>query len=217
MPHLHVDANQYLKSLTGLEASPQSTPLASTSQSCAVLLENDTKPRLGRPVGLETTPDTAQTVPEGELFNDRPPLVVIKTEKPEHRLVILLKAQGYSNLEIAEKIGYTPVMVSQILRQPWARKRLLEEMNASGRTEIAKILAASAADSVFTLIELRDSEDAKPTDRIRAATTLLEHFIGRPTEHVEHSVSTAPPIAALADIDAELAAIAKEEQELKGN
>src|SRR2546430_16148555 len=66
------------------------------------------------------------------LFNDRKPNFAILSEKPEHRLVVFLKAEGLSNTEIAARTGYQLAGVGQAPRQPWARERLVQEMSHAG-------------------------------------------------------------------------------------
>lgn len=149
------------------------------------------------------------------LYGDRPPNLRIKAEKPEHRIVLFLKGQGLSNNEIAERTGYTYPWISQLLRQPWARKRLVEEITASGRDAVTDIIKSAAEDSVWTLIAERDNDNAKPSERISAANSLLDRFLGKPTQKVEQTIKTGP-LDTLADTERELAMLAQEEARLMG-
>src|SRR5262245_42118388 len=60
----------------------------------------------------ETSPLSASQIEQdyeanpNRLFNDRPPNLRILHEKPEHRVLVFLKAQGLSNTEIAQRTGY---------------------------------------------------------------------------------------------------------------
>jgi hypothetical protein len=142
---------------------------------------------------------------------------VLQSESPIHRAMILLKAQGLSNIEIAQRLDRTPACVSMVLRQPWARVRLLEELNAQGRPPIQQLLAASAYDSVQSLIDARDDEKARRSERIAAANSLLDRFMGKATtvidQHVTHEATTTD----LAAMQRELTALEAEEKRLKGN
>lgn len=149
------------------------------------------------------------------LFNDRSPNLAVLSEKPEHRIVIFLKAQGMSNNEIARRTGYTYPWVSQILRQPWARKRLVEEITASGRDAVEEMLKSAAEDSVYTLISERDNEAAKPSERIAAANSLLDRFLGKPTQKVEQTVRTGK-LDTLEETERELALLEQEEARIRG-
>lgn len=51
-------------------------------------------------------------------------LAPIQNWKPRHDIVVALHCSGDTNIEIAEKTGYTEVRVSQILNDPQARERI---------------------------------------------------------------------------------------------
>lgn len=149
------------------------------------------------------------------LYNDRQPNLAVLSEKPEHRIVIFLKAQGMSNNEIAKRTGYTYPWVSQLLRQPWARLRLVEEITASGRNAVEEMLKSAAEDSVYTLISERDNANAKPAERISAANSLLDRFLGKPTQKVEQTIKTGK-LDTLDDTERELLALEQEEARIRG-
>lgn len=121
------------------------------------------------------------------LYGYNPPNFAIAEEKPEHRMVCILKLQGRSLKDIASitKLGYQ--WVCQIVRQPWAVKYMAEEMQRQGRDSLHELLASSAEDSVHTLIEMRDNPKAKAAERITAANSLLNRFLGNPTQPIAHS------------------------------
>ena len=150
-----------------------------------------------------------------DFFNPTDPQVALKHERPAHRLAILLKAQGLSNKEIAERLGLSAIHVGNILRQPWARKRLVEEIQRSGRDEIQALLAGSAVDSINTLIELRDDDEVENSVRKAAADSLLDRFLGKPTQRVESKNETHVFSGDVARIDQELAEFEAEEKRLQ--
>jgi hypothetical protein len=148
-------------------------------------------------------------------FNDKPPNLAIIHEKPEHRQMIYLKAQGYSNREIARVAGYTEAWVSQILRQPWARDRLKEELKHAGRDGVEAILEAAVEDSVWKVIELRDKAGKEET-QLSAAKDLLDRYLGRPTQRVE-SLNRNLSVNLTGDLDEvneQLKALEEEEKRL---
>ena len=149
------------------------------------------------------------------LYGDRPPNLRVQAEKPEHRIVLFLKGQGMSNNEIARRTGYTYPWISQLLRQPWARKRLVEEITAQGRDAVGEIIKSAAEDSVWTLINERDNGSAKPAERISAANSLLDRFLGKPTQKVEQTIKTGP-LNTLEETERELVALQQEEARLMG-
>lgn len=123
------------------------------------------------------------------LFNPKRPAVDLKHEKAEHRVIIMLKAQGFSNIEIARQMGYTPVSVNYIVNQPWAQKRIVEEIKRAGRDEVEIILKGTLVDSLNTLIAIRDDPDAKVSDRRSSAEYLVDRVLGKARQAIDHSLT----------------------------
>ena len=123
------------------------------------------------------------------LFNDRPPHYDIKHQKPEHRTIIFLKAEGNTNIEIARVMGMSAVAISNILRQPWARIQLLEEINKAGRNEVVAIFKGAAADVAQSMVDIIQSEDTKASDKISAGHLILDRLFGKATQPMAHSFS----------------------------
>jgi hypothetical protein len=134
-------------------------------------------------------------------------------EKPEHRLIVYLKARGLSNKEVSEKTGYSQAWVCQICRQPWFRLRLVQELREAGLNKVAKLLESSALDSIFTILEIRDDPTAPKAVRRACADSLLDRFLGKPTVHVEHDNPRMPSSPELAAVDSELSQIDKQLKE----
>jgi hypothetical protein len=159
--------------------------------------------------------DAAATDPLRLFSSDENPAnFAIIHEKPEHRLIVYLKARGLSNKEVSEKTGYTQAWVSQICRQPWFRLRLVQELREAGLDKVAKLLESSAIDSIFTIINIRDDETAPKAVRRACADSLLDRWLGKPTVHVEHDSPRMPSTPELAAVDSELSQI---DQQLKDN
>jgi len=150
------------------------------------------------------------------LFNSREPNFGIMHEKPEHRLIILLKAQGHSNVEIARLTGYTNVWIGQVLRQPWAKENLLRELSKGGQEEVQALLKGEAVDSVFTLISLRDTSDEDGV-RLRAAQDLLDRHLGKATQHIEARSTVQHVSTEIGTLDKQLARLEAEERQLLGS
>lgn len=109
----------------------------------------------------------------------------LQAEKPEHRIVLWMKAQGYSNREIAAATGYTPTHIGTITAQPWFRKKVAEIINSEGRDAVKVMLQGEVMPSIELLRTVRDDPTAKKSDRVTAAKDLLDRFLGKPTVHVE--------------------------------
>ena len=122
---------------------------------------------------------------ENRLFGDKEPNLAIKCERPEHRLIVYLKARGMSNTEIAKQTGYGYQWVCQIVRQPWFRARFVQECTDAGQDVIKTFLTSEAMPSLETLAEIRDDEEQKGATRVTAANSILDRFLGKPIQHVE--------------------------------
>ncbi|HEY5960950.1 MAG TPA: hypothetical protein VIV60_30550 [Polyangiaceae bacterium] len=125
-------------------------------------------------------------------------------EKPIHRAVIFLKAQGLSNREISTRLGIHWVTVCNIVRQPWAAKQIVEEIAKAGRGEVETLLEGAVADSIVKLINLRDDDDAPKDVQRKSANDLLDRFYGKPNQKII-TASVDPNDLS----DAELAEIAR--------
>ena len=150
-----------------------------------------------------------------KLQGDRMPNLAVVHEKPEHRLMLFLKAEGFSNREVATKSGYTECHISQVTRQPWFKKRLLEEIHAKGGDAVETLLKMSAEDSVFKLISLRDQATNEYVQRA-AADSLLDRYLGKPTQHIKSEVTTKDVPTELHELKEELSRLDAEERQLLG-
>jgi transcriptional regulator with XRE-family HTH domain len=148
-------------------------------------------------------------------YNAKDPNIPIAHEKPEHRLILWLKAQGFSNREIAQRMGYTEAWVSQVLRQPWARAQLVSELEDAGKNSLETILEASAADSLFTLIDLRDTATSEAV-RLNAAKDLLDRFLGKAVQRVESTSEVHQVVETVEEYDKRLRELEAEEARLTG-
>ncbi len=149
------------------------------------------------------------------LFNSKPPNLGILSESPLHRQVIYLRAQGMRQCEIARRMGFTDAWVSQILRQPWARVRLLEELKLAGREGVQGILQSEAEEAVFRVIELsRTAEDESV--KLRANDSILDRFLGKAIQKVESKIESHVTVEDVSQIDRELAETEREINRLAG-
>jgi len=125
-----------------------------------------------------------------------------KHEKLEDRLVILSKAAGYTNIEIAEQLGISPVTVSYILKQPYAEAQVLEEIEGLGRDKVVAVLQGNAYECAKRIIEIAESAENEQV-RLKANESVLNRILGMPTQRVD--MHTTKHLEELSD--AELAAI----------
>lgn len=136
-------------------------------------------------LAAETSEAVFSPPPRG-LHNGRQPFYTIKHERLEHRVILYLKAEGHSNVEIAQITGFTPVAVSNIVRQPWAQDEVLRIIRSHGEDAVETTLKGAALDSVLKLIDLRESPKAGPEVQRKAANDLLDRLFGKPNQRIEH-------------------------------
>lgn len=122
-------------------------------------------------------------------FNPRDPSLAIQHEQPKHRLICYLKAQGLSYKEIGERVQAAPGWVAQVVRQPWAKVLIYEEIQKAGAAVLEKLLESSALDSIHKLIDIRDDIAAPKHVQLQAANSLLDRYLGKPTQKVETEIT----------------------------
>lgn len=131
------------------------------------------------------------------LHNPADPRWTLKREKYEHRLIIYLKCQGFTNREISNKLGFSMYTVNNVIKQPWARAIILTEITKAGRDQVETILQGEALESVLKLVDIRDDEKAPRETQRKAANDLLDRYMGKPntpitTSHIDpKTLSTA--------------------------
>lgn len=111
-------------------------------------------------------------------------------EKPEHRIMAYLKAQGFSNKEISVRTGYGYASVCQILQLPWTKEVVREEIIKNGRNLCKEMLESSSVDNVQTLLQIRDNPNSRDVDKINAVKELFDRTWGKanqPITHIQHT------------------------------
>jgi hypothetical protein len=136
-------------------------------------------------------------------------------ELPQHRLMIMLKVQGLSNQEIGERLDVLPSTVGDVLRQPWARARIVHELQTAGRDALHTLLESTAVDSVMTLVSLRDDPKTPQAVKKAACDSLLDRVLGKATQPI---VQTNVNIqsTSLVELDAQIKQIESQELALQG-
>jgi len=135
--------------------------------------------------GVNTTLDDA-------LVGDLDPANPLNIERPHHRRFLDMTIQGYIPQEIADQTGFSRQTVQNTLRQPWARKYLIEQSKKTVMDEMKEFLEAEVLPSLKALKAVRDGQDVRNADRIVASTALLDRFLGKPVQPMTGSVK--PPV-----------------------
>lgn len=123
----------------------------------------------------------------GAFYNDRDPAIEYASEKPIHRRIAELHLQGFTNVEIAAMINRTTVCVTNVLRQPFIRKYLVENVKRNVQDELKEFLDAELMPSLKTLKNIRDDATAKPSDRAAAAKELVDRRLGRAVQPFQNN------------------------------
>lgn len=111
---------------------------------------------------------------------------IVKGEREWHRMAMYDKARGLSNREISVKYGVTVGAVQILTHQPWFREQIEAVIEEEGRESLRSVLEGEGLNSIYTLIDVRDNEDAKGSERVAAANSLLDRLMGKAPQTVQH-------------------------------
>jgi hypothetical protein len=162
--------------------------------------------------------ETKAASPSETFFNARLPNLAVMHEKPEHRLLLLLKLRGMTNREIAETSGYTEPWLSQVFRQPWAVRTMAQISAESGAASIKGLLESECVPSIMRLVELRDAPTTPPAVVKSACDSLIEKFLGKPAQQVTITQDTRQVDSeSVAELDREIENLKAEERTLMGH
>lgn len=135
------------------------------------------------------------------LHGGKPPTVEIQNEKPEHRVIMLLLAQGCSPAEVAEATGYTVVHIRNLRRQPWFREKFTALMTELGKDAVQAWLKSEIPASLETLASIRDDDNQRGATRVAAANSILDRGLGKATVRIETKTLT-PTDEAVQEVEA---------------
>lgn len=126
-----------------------------------------------------------EEAPPRDLFNGKAPAYDLKRERVIHRAIIMMAATGETYRAIAEALGVTPVMVSYVVNQPWAKEQILKEIEKAGRSQVLAIIHDHSLAAVEKIIDVMQNAKSKET-QLKAANALLDREFGRPTQPIAH-------------------------------
>lgn len=155
----------------------------------------------------------------------RPPYV-IQQERPEHRFLVFLYAQGLSTKDIFVQLGgewdsslnlpksgtgqYSYQHLHTIRRQAWFQTKLVQYMEECGKDLIRAKFESELMPSIEKVIEIRDDEDAPKQLQLRAAESLIDRFLGKPIQQVQ-----ALPAASVDRYEKEAAELVRETEAIE--
>lgn len=126
-----------------------------------------------------------------EFFGAREPQYVLQQERPEHRVICYLSAEGNTITEIADKTGFSKVMIGYVLKQPWAQKLIAEVIKKHGGDAVEIALKGAALDAAMHLINTFKDDKAPHNVRAMCAKETLDRVYGRSQQVVAHLNVTA--------------------------
>jgi len=149
-----------------------------------------------------------------KLYNTRLPNLAIIHEKPEHRLIAFFKAQGRTNREVAKLLDYTEPWVSQITRQPWFQRRLMDALDA-GNDRVQEFLGTQLEPTILQVVHLRDHAQSENV-QLGACIHLLDRFLGKPVVKMETKFEDVTKREQkVLDLDNEMKLLDEEEERIK--
>jgi len=127
--------------------------------------------------------------------------VRLKNESIRHRVLLYLFAQGGTVRHVFEQLGgewdeaakrpisgtgeYSYQQLINIRKQPWFQNELLAVIQENGSPLVEAKLQLEAMASLETLVEIRDNRKEKGATRAACANSLLDRFLGKPTQVVK--------------------------------
>jgi hypothetical protein len=135
------------------------------------------------------------------LYNDADAKYSRYRELPVDRLMIEASKQGLTNNEIAALIDRNPKTVRNTLRQPWARKNLIESMKEAGNDGLKELLRSAAMKSLVVIQDMAENKSGKikPEVQLKAATDLADRWLGRAAQPLDHTISSNKPLEQMTD------------------
>lgn len=132
-----------------------------------------------------------------------------KYEKYEHRIIAELKAGGRTNAEICAITGYCASSVASIVKLPWVKQFVMDEIHKHGGQAVVNYMSQHAMPAAETVVSgFMDEEMPRGRDRVAAANSLLDRLFGKANQNiVNHKGTDYTKVS-----DEELAAIAQSPQ-----
>lgn len=153
--------------------------------------------------------EIGQAIPDLHGFRGIDPANQRKYEKYEHRIIAELKAGGRTNQEICEITGYCASSVASIVKLPWVKQFVMDEIHKHGGQAVVDYMSQHAMPAAQTIVSgMMDEEMPRGRDRVAAANSLLDRLFGKANQNiVNHKGNDLTKVS-----DEELAVIAQSPQ-----
>lgn len=146
-------------------------------------------PNLGQ---LDRTPNRGVNlnVPNG-LFNDVDPQHLYTKENLDHRFIVELRIARKNVKEIVAITEKCELTVRNVLKQPWARERILAAWKEASDKDLEAVFAEkayAAVERIEYLAEHAESEQVKSQNN----QYLVNRYLGTPTSKMEVTTKKQP-------------------------
>jgi len=161
---------------------PKTPEEAGLEQFCSNIEQDPSEPAMP-----SVEEDSTAAFPDTEaFFGQRSPSYLLQEEKPQHRVICYLAAEGNTRNEIAEKTGFSAVQVGYVLKQPWATKRIADLIRQHGGDQVEYALKGAVLDCAQFLI--RTVRDPQCDVKVRSsnAKEILDRVYGRAQQVMTH-------------------------------
>ena len=122
------------------------------------------------------------------LFGTTQGYIKYKRERPEHRLMLWYRLQGYNVKETAQLTGYTPQTVGQVCKEPWFLEAFCRISEEQGKDAVQTFLEGEVLPALERTRQLAVASDSDAV-KLAANRDLLDRYLGKSTVKVEAKTS----------------------------
>lgn len=159
--------------------------------------------------GRDNLFEIGQEIPDLHGFRGIDPANNRLYEKYEHRIIAELKASGRTNQEICEITGYCATSVASIVKLPWVKQFIMDEIHKHGGQAVLNYMTTHAMDAAKVAVAgFMQEEMPERKAKVAAANAHLDRIFGKANQNiVTHKGADLTKVT-----DEELAAIAQSPQ-----
>lgn len=123
---------------------------------------------------------------------ERAPRWPRQQEKPHHRLIAILSAEGRSAQEIADTLDLCIQTVRDVKKEPFCQKLIAELQAQAGINIVRKKLELATPQAAQTLVDIMSGAiDSSPGVRKQAAESILDRVFGPTPQTINHITKDA--------------------------
>lgn len=113
-------------------------------------------------------------------------------ERPHHRLIAILSAEGRTTQEIADTLDLCIQTVRDVRREPFCQKLIAELQAQAGINIVRKKLELATPQAAQTLVDIMSGAiDSSPGVRKQAAESILDRVFGPTPQTINHITKDA--------------------------